>query len=69
MLWHVPTWERPVLIGDTRSGLDHYVTPADLERGNGHGVYLALCGETITANALTAPPSRVCRTCREWRIC
>lgn len=56
-------------MGDVITGLDHYVAPADLERGNGSGRYIALCGQTITADCLVAPPKRMCRVCHDWRIC
>lgn len=69
VLPHVGHLERPVLMGDIITGKDHYVAVADLERGNGSGQYIALCGQTITADSLVAPPKRVCRICHDWRIC
>jgi len=47
-------------------GLDHAVTDEELTSGlhRDNGVYQAICGHTVTPQAMISAPGRSCTTCR-----
>jgi len=56
---------RPVVLTST-DGTDHVVSMAALEAGTGTGArrYVAVCGKTVDAAPLVAPPGGRCVPCR-----
>ncbi len=60
---HFPSWlVRMTCIHD---GADHAVTDTELATGRHHdtGVYRAVCGRTVTPQAMVSPPGRSCTAC------
>lgn len=52
-------------VTDVRTGLDHFVTASELERGQERRPcsYVAVCGAVFVPAALVQPPSGRCSSC------